>query len=255
MTDRLVAPATTSAAPSAERGTVLRARDVHVRYRVHSQGGRGLRRLIGQRQEVHAVRGVDLELRAGEALGVLGRNGSGKSTLLRALCGLVPASQGTVEATSVPVLMGVSSLLQRDVSCRKNIVLGATALGQSRRAALAEVDDVLRFAGVEEFADMPMRVLSSGMRARLQFAISTAVRPDILFIDETLAVGDAEFRARSEAHLQQLVDDAGSLVLVSHSTKMLRTVCSRLVWVEKGRIVHDGPTDEVVRAYANEPTR
>lgn len=249
MTDSLTSPASPrSLARLAE--PVLVARDVHVRYRVHSQGGKGVHRFIGRRREVHAVRGVDLDLHAGEALGVLGRNGSGKSTLLRALSGLVPPSQGTVEAASVPVLMGVSSLLQSDLSCRKNIVLGATALGRSRRAAVAEVDDVLRFAGVEDFADMPMRVLSSGMRARLQFAISTATRPDILFIDETLAVGDAEFRARSEAHLQELVDDAGSLVLVSHSTSMLRTVCSRLVWMEKGQVVLDGPTDEVVAAYA-----
>lgn len=235
--------------------TALVARGVHVRYRVYDERARSLRRLVARgfrparHREVHAVRGVDLEVRRGEALGIIGRNGSGKSSLLRALAGLVPPSEGLVLARSNPVLLGVNSVLQQELSCRRNVQVGATALGISRAEAQDRTKEILRFAGIEEFADLPFRTLSSGMRARLQFAIASSITPDILMIDETLAVGDAEFRAKSEARMRDLIGGDATVVLVSHSMSLMISVCSRLVWLDNGLVKADGVPQQVVAAY------
>lgn len=234
---------------------VLVGQDLHVSYRRYDRAA-SLKALIARgpggarrHREVHAVRGVDVVLGRGQALGVIGRNGSGKSTLLRTLAGLVPATRGAVYARADPVLLGVSAVLQPNLSCRRNAVLGATALGMSRRAAARSVQPVLDFAGLTEYAGMPFKTLSSGMRARLQFSIATAVRPEILMVDEMLGVGDAEFRARSEARMRELLQDSGSVVLVSHSMSFMRANCTRLLWLDRGRIVADGDPDDVVDRY------
>lgn len=236
----------------------LVARRLHVNYRLYDDGSRSLRRLVAsgfrsrQYRLVEAVKGVDFSLRRGEAVGIIGRNGSGKSTLLRALAGLMPATAGSVHARTVPVLLGVGSVLQSDLSCYRNIVLGSTALGLTRKEALARTGNVLDFAGLADFGDMPFRALSSGMRARLQFAIATSVIPDILMIDETLAVGDAEFRAKSEARMAEVLEQSASVVLVSHSMALLRSVCSRIVWLDRGTVRGDGSPADVIGAYEHD---
>ena len=241
--------------PVDETDAVLVGHDLHVRYRAYdraaslkallSGGPKGARRY----REVHAVRGVDVALGQGQALGVIGRNGSGKSTLLRTLAGLVPATSGVVYARSNPVLLGVSAVLQPNLSCRRNIVLGATALGMSRGAAAGAVTEVLEFAGLNDYADMPFKALSSGMRARLQFSIATAVRPEILMIDEMLGVGDAEFRSKSQARMAELLSDSASVVLVSHSMGFMRANCTRLIWLDRGRVVADGDPGDIIGRY------
>lgn len=242
------------AAPSEPPAIV--AEDVHVRYRLYDQRTRSPRDLLTRRpgrvrREVHAVRGVDLQIRQGEAVGIIGRNGSGKSTLLRALTGLVPPTGGVVRASSVPVLLGVSALMQGELSCRRNIVLGATALGMRRQEAKNRVPEVLAFAGLEDYADLPFRALSSGMRARLQFSVATSIDPQILMIDEALAVGDAEFRARSEKRMSEIIRGSGTVVLVSHSIGQVVSMCSRIVWIDAGEIRLDGPAAEVAAAYTS----
>lgn len=248
----------TSAAPDMVPSAgelALVAEGVHVRYRVYDERSRSLRQLVsngfrgGRFREVHAVRGVDLAVRRGEAFGVIGRNGSGKSTLLRALAGLVPPSSGVVKTSSMPVLLGIGSVLQKELSCRRNVQIGATALGMSRAAARERTEDILRFADVEQSADLPFRTLSSGMRARLQFSIATAVEPEILMIDETLGVGDAEFRAKSEARMADMIGGSATVVLVSHSMSMMKKVCTRLVWLDEGVVRADGDPVEVVDDY------
>jgi teichoic acid transport system ATP-binding protein len=233
----------------------LVAHGVHVRYRVYDESARSLRRLVARgfrparHREVHAVRGVDLRIHRGEALGIIGRNGSGKSTLLRALAGLVPPTDGVVFGRSHPVLLGVNTVLQPELSCRRNVHVGATALGMSRSEARTRAEEILEFAGIEQFSDLPFRTLSSGMRARLQFAIASSVVPDILMIDETLAVGDAEFKTRSEARMREMVAGESTVVLVSHSMNLMTSVCSRMVWLDSGLIKASGDPSEVVAAY------
>jgi teichoic acid transport system ATP-binding protein len=241
--------------------TTVLAKNVNVRYRVHEDTTRSLRALVARGlrrspcREVHAVRDVDLSLHRGEALGLIGRNGSGKSTLLRTLAGLIPATSGTVSATSTPVLLGVGSVLQGDLSCRRNVLLGATALGLSRAEAKFRTREILAFAGLEDRSGVPFRTLSSGMRARLEFSIASAVTPEILMVDETLAVGDADFRSKSERRIRELVDAAGTVVMVSHSMDLIKTVSTRAVWLDQGRVVMDGATEEVTAKYASEAAR
>lgn len=234
--------------------TVL-ARDLHVAYRVYEDRRPSLREVIARRgkgrgyREIHAVRGVDLEARQGEAIGLIGRNGSGKSTLLQTIAGLLPPSAGEVYARSQPSLLGVSAALQQNVSGRRNIVLGGLALGMPREEVEAQVADIAAWAGLEDFIDLPIRTYSSGMRARLHFAIATAVQPEILLVDEALSVGDEVFKERSQDRIQGLLDGAGTVFVCSHSMSTIKQMCSRVIWLESGTIEMDGDPDEVVSAY------
>ncbi len=246
--------ATPAAADDAELS--LLARDVHLTYEVYTDQQRPtLRRMVTRRfqsrtaREVHAVRGVSLATRRGEAVGLIGRNGSGKSTLLRVFAGLLPATSGAVYASSDPVLLGVGAALHPELSGRRNVFLGGTALGIPRDELEDRYDEIVAFAGLEDFMDMPLRTYSSGMRARLQFSVATIVTPDILLIDEALAVGDQEFKRESERRIREMCAAAGTVVLVSHSLRSILDVCSRAVWLDRGRIQADGPAEEVVETY------
>jgi teichoic acid transport system ATP-binding protein len=243
--------------------TILRARDVAVSFTVYEDRARptlktamadSVRRRR-RRRTVAALRGIGLEAHRGEAIGLIGGNGSGKTTLLRALAGLVPLRSGSVEAASRPVLLGIGAALQPELSGRRNVFLGGTALGLSGRAVAERFDDIVEFAQLEDFIDVPLRAYSAGMAARLRFAIASASAPEILLIDELLGVGDAEFRVRSEQRLRELLDEAGTVFLVSHNLRSIADTCSRVVWLHQGEIVQDGPVDEVLAAYGQGPSR
>lgn len=229
--------------------------DVHVVYTAHEDRrpalGELFRRGFRNRgvRRVHAVRGVSLELREGESVGLIGPNGSGKSSLLRTVAGLLEPTSGSVHARGLPVLLGVSGALNKTLSARRNIYLGCTALGLSRKETANRIDEVLDFAELQEQADLPVRTFSSGMRARLQFSIAATVKPEILLIDELLGVGDAEFRAKSRDRITELADHASAVVLVSHSLSAVKEACERVVWLDAGRVVADGDPTEVIRAY------
>jgi teichoic acid transport system ATP-binding protein len=236
----------------------VQARDVVVTYRLRADGpSRTIKSAFTQAgkrramREVRAVRGVTFDAAEGEAIGLIGRNGSGKSTLLRAVAGLRRLTGGQVLVRSSPVLLGVGAALEPELSARRNVVLGGTALGLSKQDVLDRFDDIVEFAGVREFIDLPLKTFSSGMAARLRFSIASAVQPDVLLIDEALSVGDAEFRARSRKRMQELIDQAGVLFLVSHSMSQIEEVCSRVLWIDRGLIIADGPADEVLAAYAD----
>jgi teichoic acid transport system ATP-binding protein len=233
------------------------AEDVHVTYRVYEDKRPRVRDVFaggGRRnyRAIHAVRGVSFEARAGEAIGIIGRNGSGKSTLLKAMAGLLPADSGRILAHSEPSLLGVGAVLQPNLSGRRNIVLGTLALGLSKREAEQKVDEITEFAGLEDFIDLPMRTYSSGMRARLHFSIATAVTPEILMIDEALAVGDEVFKQRSDERIRELQEAAGTIFLVSHSMDAITDTCTRVLWMEQGQVVAEGDPEEVVAKYRAE---
>ena len=243
--------------PQAEaRGDVtLVVEDAHVIYRVYEDRRPTMRQLVArgvkarQYRDIYAVRGVDLVARAGEAIGVIGRNGSGKSTLMRAIAGLLPVNRGAVYARGEPALLGVGAALQLALSGRRNIILGGLALGLSRAEIEARLDDIIDFAGLRDAIDLPLKTYSSGMRARLHFSLATAVVPDVLLIDEALSVGDREFQKRSKERIAELTSKAGTVFLVSHSMKSITDICERALWLDEGRIVADGPAEEVVKAY------
>jgi teichoic acid transport system ATP-binding protein len=234
--------------------------DLHVVYRVVGQGGAGsaaqaLRRLVkGQSggtvfKKVHAVRGVSMVAREGDAIALIGRNGSGKSTLLRAIAGLLPPEQGHVYTSGRPTLLGVNAALMRDLPGEDNVLLGCMAMGMTRQEARDRRDWIAEFADLGDFLSLPMSAYSSGMAARLRFAIAASMSHEILMIDEALATGDAEFRRRSERRIMELREEAGTVFLVSHSLGTVRMTCNRAIWLEKGQVVMDAEANEVVDAY------
>jgi teichoic acid transport system ATP-binding protein len=198
---------------------------------------------------VHALKGVSFVAYENESIGVIGANGSGKSTLMRALTGLTPPAAGAVYARSRPNLLGVGAALLPNLSGSRNIVLGGLAMGFTKAEVLEMREEIGEFAELGDSLDLPMRTYSSGMQARLKFSIAAARSHDILIIDEALAVGDRAFRKRSEARIREIRDEAGTIFLVSHSMGSIRDTCERTIWINKGVLMMDGPTDEVVKAY------
>jgi len=243
--------------------------DVHVKYRVF--GGRKKsvatetgkvralfnrsRRHVGAISEVHAVRGVSFVAHHGESIGIVGMNGAGKSTLLRAVAGLMPVSSGDVYVSGSSALLGVNAALIKSLTGERNIMIGGLALGLTKAEVQERYDEIVEFAGLQDFVHLPMKAYSSGMAARLRFAISTAAVPDILMIDEALATGDASFRARSQKRIEQIRERAGTVFLVSHSIRAVRNMCDRAIWLDQGKVVDDGPSDEVMDRYAAELRR
>ncbi len=243
-------------APDGRRPVVI-VDNLHVKYRVYASGkaikGGGAAGLLRNAKrgvrEVHALKGVSFIAYENESIGVIGSNGSGKSTLMRAITGLTPPESGAVYASSRPNMLGVGAALIPDLSGERNILLGGLALGFSRREISAMRDEIIEYAELQEFIDLPMRTYSSGMQARLKFSIATVRQHEILIVDEALAVGDRRFRARSEERIRSIRDNAGTVFLVSHSMGSVRGTCSRVIWLNKGELVMDGPTEEVVSAY------
>ncbi|WP_442934226.1 ABC transporter ATP-binding protein [Micromonospora sp. CPCC 205539] len=237
--------------------------DAHVIYKVHKGAGGGsspvasLRRMLTRTsapniQEVHAVKGVSFTAYRGEAIGLIGSNGSGKSTMLRTIAGLLPATRGAVYTQGQPSLLGVNAALLNDLSGERNVVLGCLAMGMSPEEVARQTPEIIDFSGINErgdFASLPMKTYSSGMAARLRFAIAAAKKHDVLLIDEALATGDKGFRKRSEQRVRELREGAGTVFLVSHQLGSIRDTCERTIWLESGVLRMDGPTDEVIRAY------
>ena len=226
---------------------------VDIVYKVYASGKRANRWNGGSAKqklrEVHAVKNVSFTVYQGETIGIIGTNGSGKSSLLRSVAGLTQPTNGAVYASARPVLLGVGAVLMPSLSGEKNIMLGGLAMGYSKKETAELAPAITEFAGLEEFIDLPMRTYSSGMSARLRFAIAASRNHDILIIDEALSVGDQQFRKRSEARMREMRDTAGTVFLVSHSIKSILDTCSRVIWLEKGVLKVDGDPLEDWQAY------
>lgn len=225
----------------------LRAEGVHVMY--HPERRRAFRTESKKAKAVHAVKGVTLDIREGEVVGIIGANGSGKSSLLMALAGLLPVEQGRVMATAYPALLGVRPAIRQQLSGEDNILLGCMALGLSRKQAIELTPQIVKFAGVASHVDLPLRTWSSGMKARLVFAISTSVQPKILLVDEVLAVGDAEFRERSIRRLRSMSQTDSTVIMVSHKMQQIRRVCTRVIWLHEGEVRAEGKPKPVIEMY------
>ena len=239
--------------------------DVHLTYRIVGRSGGGgapaaVRRLLlredapGQRS-VQAVRGVSFTTYRGEAVGLIGPNGSGKSTLLRAVAGLMAPSRGVVWTRGQAALLGVAAAMMGGMTGEQNIVLGCLAIGMTPHEIANEYESICEFAGIGDAVQLPMNTYSSGMGARLRFAIAATRAPDILLIDEALATGDAQFRRRSEKRILELREQAGTVFLVSHGLGIIRDTCTRAIWLEAGKIVLDGEANAVVDAYEDKYDR
>jgi ABC-type polysaccharide/polyol phosphate transport system ATPase subunit len=209
---------------------------------------------LGRREklvrEIEAVKNVSFEVPQGTVLGIVGANGAGKSTLVRTIAGILPPTDGKVEVLGrVSTLLALGVGFNRDLSGRENVILGGLAAGLAREELEEKYEEIVDFAELEEFMDMPMRTYSSGMYGRLAFSVAIHMDPDILLIDEALSVGDAKFRRKSFDRMKELCEQARTIVLVSHAMGSIQELCHEAVWMHKGEMRKWGETDEVVDAY------
>lgn len=211
---------------------------------------RVLRRPIHVRRAAFTLHDVDLTVGRGEALALLGRNGSGKSTVLRLIAGIYQPSTGAVRTEGrITAVIELGAGFHPELTGAENIALYAAVLGLTRKELAARYDDIVEFAAIPDLPDTPLKYYSSGMEARLAFSVAVCLQPDILLLDEVLAVGDQAFRERCLERLRQYHARGGTLVLVSHELEQLRELCTRGVWLDQGRIVMDGPIDAVLERY------
>lgn len=206
------------------------------------------RRIAGRRH--WALQDVDLSLGHGDKLGVIGGNGAGKSTLLKVLAGTLLPDKGRIQRDRSSVqLLAINLGFVGYLSGRENAILSGLLQGVPRKLMLAKLDEIREFADIGEFFDEPISTYSSGMRSRLGFAVAMLLQPDILLIDETLSVGDADFRKKSSEVLRQRFGEGHTVVLVSHSDHTIAQLCDRVIWLDHGRTVMAGPADQVLAAY------
>ena len=231
--------------------------DVSVTYRTSLDSRPTLRstvRRMGRRErvvkEVQAVKHVSFEIPHGTVLGVVGANGAGKSTLMRTIAGILPPTDGRVEVYGrVSTLLALGVGFNKDLTGRDNVRLGGLAAGLDREVLAAKYDDIVAFAELGEFMDMPMRTYSSGMYGRLAFSVAVNMDPDILIIDEALSVGDARFRRKSANKMKELCSQDRTVVLVSHALQTVRDLCDQAIWLDPGVMQMWDEPDAVVDAY------
>jgi len=199
---------------------------------------------------VDALRNISFVAEKGESIGIIGRNGSGKSTLLRIIGGSESPTSGSVYVSDQPTLLGVSPALQSWLTGEQNAYLGLLAMGVSPKRARAMVPEIIEWTELGEAATRPMGTYSSGMGSKLSFAISTAISPEILLVDEALSTGDSAFGAKAQERMKSLLGQAGNIFLVSHALPVIKENCSRCIWIHQGDMIADGPTEEVASQYA-----
>ncbi len=225
------------------------------RFRLYHQRPNGLKeRLYRPRRssytDFHALEDVSFTIDHGESVAVIGHNGSGKSTLLKILARILPPDEGTAQTNGVVAsLLELGAGFHGDLSGRENIYLNGAILGMRRAEIDARLDEIVEFAGIRPLLDTAVRTYSSGLYVRLGFAIAVTLDPDILLVDEVLAVGDAEFQERSLDRMRRFRDDGKTFVLVSHDLDAVREMCTRAIVLEHGRLVHDGDVDEAIDRY------
>lgn len=252
MTD-LAQDRTADEAPTSPVSIVANGVDVH--YKVYEErsltalqlfrDGFNNRRSI----DVHAVANVSFTAFVGDAIGLVGSNGSGKSTLLRAVAGLQSLSAGSIRVRGDVGLLGVGAALKPLLSGYRNVYLGGLAMGLTRDEIEQRMPEIVEFSGLGKAMGRPLNTYSSGMKARLAFSISTLRVPEILLIDEALAVGDKSFKARSLDRLQEIREAAGTIMLVTHNLNEIRQSCTRAIWMDQGVVRADGEVDEVISLY------
>jgi ABC-type polysaccharide/polyol phosphate transport system ATPase subunit len=230
---------------------------VSVTYRTSLDGSPTLKETVlklGRRErivrEIEALKHVSFEVPEGQVLGVVGANGAGKSTLMRTVAGILPPNSGRVEVHGrVSTLLALGVGFNRKMTGRQNVVLGGLAAGLTRVQLQEKYDEIVAFAELEDFMDMPMRTYSSGMYGRLAFAVAVTMEPDILLIDEALSVGDARFRKKSFRKMRELCGEDRTIVLVSHALGSIKELCDSAIWMHKGELRMWDDPDSVVDAY------
>ncbi len=202
-------------------------------------------------EEFHALNDVSFEIKKGEVVGIVGNNGAGKSTLLKVISGILRPTKGEVElGGNVVPMLELGSGFDYDLTGRENIFLNGAILGYSESFLKSKYDEIVEFSELGDFINIPVRNYSSGMVMRLAFSIASMVSPDILIVDEILAVGDAAFQEKSYARMTELMSHGTTVLLVSHNLDQIRGLCDRVIWLDHGNVVQIGDTQPVCDAYA-----
>lgn len=205
-----------------------------------------------QYEEFWALKNIRFEVKRGEVLGIIGHNGAGKSTLLKVISGILKPTSGTVQVNGVVVpMLELGSGFDFDLTGRENIFLNGSILGYSEKFLKEKYDEIVEFSELGQFIDVPLRNYSSGMVMRLAFSIATVVQPDILIVDEILAVGDADFQEKSKKRMLELMGGGTTVLFVSHSLDQVREMCDKVIWLDHGQMKMIGDTQEVCDAYAD----
>ena len=204
-------------------------------------------------QEFFALSDISLKVRQGEAWGIIGTNGSGKSTLLKLICGILKPYKGTVSISgSIAPLIELGAGFDGELTARENILLNGTLMGYSEEFMREHFEEIIDFAQLWDFLDMPIKNYSSGMAARLGFSVATMVRPDILICDEVLSVGDFKFQEKCEERMMQMLETGTTLLYVSHQRQSVEKLCDHALWIEKGRMIMSGEAGQVCEAYTKQ---
>ncbi len=237
--------------------TIIAANNVSMTFRMDVNRTSGLKEwlvnfLTGKReiQEFKALSSVTFSVEKGEVIGIIGRNGSGKSTLLKVISGIYKPTMGSVNlGGNVVPMLELGSGFDFELTGYENIFLNGAILGYSEQYLKEKLEEIIAFSELGEFIHMPIKTYSSGMMMRLAFSIATVVKPEILIVDEILAVGDEFFQKKSFARMQELMSGGTTVLFVSHSIEQIREMCNRVIWLEKGQIRMLGETQEVCQAY------
>ena len=237
-----------------ERENAIDVKDLHISYKCLKSFSikRSLLQLKKTDTEVfEAVKGVSFSVKKGEILGIVGKNGSGKSTMLKAIAGIFSPDEGSIDLHGNSVsLLSIGVGFQKKLTGRENILLSGLLLGFSEEQVRAKMDEIINFAGLGKFIDMPVKTYSSGMYSKLAFSITAILEADIMLIDEVLSVGDAHFKKKSFAKMQELISEkARTVVIVSHNSATIRSTCERVIWLHDGDIKMMGETSLVMDLY------
>ena len=197
-----------------------------------------------------ALKDVNIDIKQGEVVGIIGRNGSGKSTLLRVVSGIYPPDVGEVHAAGdISLLAGLGTGFSGHQTGRENALLYGSILGHNEDEMREKLDEIIEFSELGDFIDEPLRTYSAGMKARLGLAVASAIHPHILLIDEVLGVGDPNFKEKSKAKILSMVKGASTVVIVSHSFGLMTDICDRVILLHHGEVMHDGPPQESIKKY------
>lgn len=240
---------------------IIRLHDVTVRFNLSQERIENIKEYMVKLltrtlmfQEYLALQNINLDIQKGDSWGIVGVNGSGKSTLLKLICGILKPYRGAVEVNgTIAPLIELGAGFDGDLTARENIYMNGAILGHSKKFMNQHFQEIVEFAELQEFLDVPIKNYSSGMAARLGFSIATMVRNDILIVDEILSVGDAAFQKKCEHRMQSILTGGTTLIYVSHDIDQVRRMCKKVLWIERGKMKMVGDVDEVCDAYTSRP--
>ena len=237
--------------------TVIKVTNATVRFNKATENYNGLKEYVIKMlkgelmfQELLALKDVNLEVKKGESWGLIGTNGSGKSTLLKLICGILKPYKGAVEVHGkIAPLIELGAGFDPQLTARENIYLNGALLGHKKAFMDRHFNEIIEFAELGDFIDVPIKNFSSGMAARLGFAVATIVKPDILIVDEVLAVGDIAFQEKCRKRMESLLQNGTTLLFVSHSSKQVKELCQNVIWLDKGHVVAQGRAEDIIQKY------